>query len=114
MNNRSCPISNAVLPEDLFVELLPVFLEEISAMMEQINAAMEKDDLRNVKIHAHKIYGSALSFGASYVAEASHAIELVHKVADIYRDQLMEKLNKEWVCVKDYCIKDLGVAFHGG
>ncbi|GAB4271168.1 MAG: hypothetical protein Kow0092_25800 [Deferrisomatales bacterium] len=61
--------------EDLFCELLAVFLEDLPASLSELQAARQAKDGERLAATAHRIKGAALNLGAKALAAAAEALE---------------------------------------
>jgi len=113
MSNQSPPLVNAVLPEDLYIDILPDFIREIDEMINQINQTFENRNEPDLKAAAHKIFGSALSYGAGELARLSQAIEKLDGLKNIEDEGLIELLNDEWLNVLRFCEHRYGIKQNG-
>jgi HPt (histidine-containing phosphotransfer) domain-containing protein len=88
--------SNIRIAEDVYIDLLPVFLEELSEETRKLKAISPGEKTNETRNIAHKIKGMALSFGAEGLATCAECVELSIINEDLAAlEDLMNKLVKQ-------------------
>lgn len=65
------------------VELLPMYYQNALNDMMNLNNAIESENWTDIKLYAHKMKGSALSYGFLLIDQAVREIEIQAKAANI-------------------------------
>jgi two-component system, sensor histidine kinase and response regulator len=73
--------------ENLLVELIDLFLNEAPPIVRQIGAALSSKDPAVVSFQAHRLRGSAVTFGATRVCDLCQALEQAGKAGDLTQAQ---------------------------
>ena len=84
------------IPESLFTKILDKFLETIDTYMLELEQSINSNDLDGIRMYAHKIKGSMMTFNLEYMVEILKNMENDAE-NNIIRDYLQdfEKLQKE-------------------
>ncbi|KMT66494.1 Hpt domain-containing protein [Catenovulum maritimum] len=67
---------------DLFLQLLKVYIEESQQICQKLISAIVKQDLKACELHAHSLKSSSKTYGAEQLAIVSEQAEQAAKSAD--------------------------------
>jgi HPt (histidine-containing phosphotransfer) domain-containing protein len=86
----------------LFADLVDLFLADAPAGILEISDAFAGNDLKTVALLAHRLKGSALTFGARKLGELCQGLELAGKAGELAKAQaLFNQLTPECSRVSD-------------
>jgi HPt (histidine-containing phosphotransfer) domain-containing protein len=88
--------------EGLFADLVDLFLADAPAGIRGISDAFVGNDLKTVSLLAHRLKGSALTFGARKLGDLCQGLELAGKAGELAKAQaLFSQLRPECIRVSD-------------
>jgi HPt (histidine-containing phosphotransfer) domain-containing protein len=88
--------------DGLFADLVDLFLADAPVGIQEISDAFAGNDLKTVGLLAHRLKGSALTFGARKLGELCQGLELAGKAGEVAKAQaLFSQLAPECSRVSD-------------
>jgi HPt (histidine-containing phosphotransfer) domain-containing protein len=84
--------------EELFREIIGIFLEEYPSLVDSIRDAVRKQDAHALERSAHSLKGSVSNFGAPSATQAAFELEVMGRKGEIHSaPAIFERLEHELV-----------------
>jgi HPt (histidine-containing phosphotransfer) domain-containing protein len=91
--------------ENLFQDLIKLFLTEAPANVQEIRTAVSENDFETIALSAHRLKGSAFTFGAFKLGELCQRLEMAGKAGEFAKveslfNQLMPECSRVSAALK--------------